>query len=138
MWVSFEAGNLNYQVWLSSFNTIQSVLFFFDYLYRILQSMKLIVQFWHRGIVQLPVISLLTIHQLQNSQKEKRDHVGYKPVTTSSTTWFTSITSSSLFSTIPWIMRILPYLWIQLLGCLIVMIMIGLIIASKLTVLLLT
>lgn len=39
---------------LQSFLTLQGILFLFDYIYRGVQSWKLISRFWSRGLIKLP------------------------------------------------------------------------------------
>jgi hypothetical protein len=96
LWMSFHMKGFNFDSLISSFFTIQGIIFLFDYLYRIIQSIKLIARFWKKGVVKLPVVSLL-------KPSDKKEMIF--------NSFYLSIISDFLI--------ILPFLWIQLL-CLIV------------------
>lgn len=126
MWVSFRAGHVNYGVWLSSFFTIQGLLFLFDYIYRVIQSVKLINSFWRKGIVQLPVISLL----------DKFSSFSFFPCFTSSNdsgNQSKGNTNGGILNnpTISWMITLLPYIWFQLLCLMVLIVLVALTISSK-------
>lgn len=87
-WASFHLTGINFGWLLAYFTTLHGLLFILDYLFRIVASLKLIVQFWSRGSVKLPEIDLTS----------RRPDINAK--------WFTYI---------QWFFRLLPLIWVQLL-----------------------
>ena len=57
-YASFSSSHVNLAILLESFLTLQGVLYLFDYVYRTLQTVKLIATFWGKGVVSLPVTDL--------------------------------------------------------------------------------
>lgn len=90
---------------LSSFHSLQGVLVFFDYIYRVLQSIRLIVRFWNRGVVKFPSVSLPS-----------------KATKVIQTKWMTYF---------QWLIRLLPFIWFQILIFVILLVLIIWITASK-------
>jgi hypothetical protein len=96
LWTSFHVPSLNFQAIISTFLTIQGIFFFFDYLYRIILSVKLVSKYWSRGIVELPTISIV------DSIEEKLE------------TKFTLMATSTWASGVNYFLVMLPYIWMQL------------------------
>jgi hypothetical protein len=108
LWMSFHMKGFNVDYLVSSFLTIQGIIFLFDYIYRIIQSIKLIAKFWNKGVVKLPIVSLL-----KPSDKKEM------------------IFNSFYLSVISDFLIILPFLWIQLLCLIVFCIIIVTVIVSK-------
>lgn len=89
-WASFHYANIDVGVLLASFLSVQGVLYIFDYIYRVVQTLRLVTTFWGRGVVVLPKLDLRRRHDPTDVQAP----------------WFTY---TKLF------LQILPYIWIQLL-----------------------
>lgn len=57
-WASFNPGKVDTKIWLSAFDSLQSFLFFFDYIYRSLQTIMIVKRHWGRSAAALPPIDL--------------------------------------------------------------------------------
>eukprot|EP01039_Chlorochromonas_danica_P005595 gene5595-6160_t len=90
-WASFHMDNVDISLLTSSFFSIQNILYIFDYIYRIIQSIRLVAKFWARGVVALPKVDLRNRHDYSADL--------HSP-------WFIYI---RLF------LRALPFIWVQLL-----------------------
>lgn len=93
-WTSFEYGSLDTSSLMQQLLTLQGILFLFDYLYRGVQSAKLIARFWSRGAVKLPIIK---IRSASNTQPHAFDHNG------------------NYLRWCSYFLKALPFIWIQLL-----------------------
>lgn len=56
---SWSITQFDYFWILESFLTLQGILFLFDYLYRGVQSVRLLTRFWSRSIIKLPTIKAI-------------------------------------------------------------------------------
>jgi hypothetical protein len=100
--MGFDSYHINFYMILSSYFTIQGMFFLFDYLYRIMNTIKIIIRFWRRGGLVLPKIDLSSSHGID----------------------ITNICGEmNCFNRLYYFMRILPYIWIQ------VVIMVGIAVA---------
>jgi len=87
-WAEFSAAGLNFGIFLRSIATLQGLLFLFDYIYRAVQTAKLFVRFWNKGVVNLPMADV---------RSKKPDRKGV---------WFKYIS---------WLFNLLPFISLQLL-----------------------
>jgi hypothetical protein len=93
-WATFDVTSIDISLLLRSFLSIQGVLYIFDYLYRILQTIQCLARFWGRGVVKLPKIDIRSKHDYRDDLKSP---------------WFVYIQQ---------MITILPLIWAQLLMCL--------------------
>ena len=87
----FTAQGIDVNSLLRQLLTIKGFLFFFDYLYRLLQTAKLVARFWGRGVVRLPKIRLQSKRQVMGEVDAR---------------WFTYMN---------WFLKLVPFIWFQLL-----------------------
>lgn len=57
-WADMSVTGLDLTALLASLLTIQNLLYMFDYLYRIFQTVRLVSRFWSRGAVNLPQMDM--------------------------------------------------------------------------------
>ena len=57
-WVEFPSYNVDVSAILRKFTSLEIILFFFDYIYRILETCKIVSRFWGRSIVKLPKLDI--------------------------------------------------------------------------------
>jgi hypothetical protein len=57
-WATFNPGKIDTKMWLSAFESVQSFLFFFDYIYRYLHTILIIQRHWSRTDGRLSPINL--------------------------------------------------------------------------------
>jgi hypothetical protein len=89
VWANFQVGSLSFSMLWSTFNSVNGYFYLLDYLYRIVQTFKLVASFWSKSIVALPIIDIRRKHELTSMDMK----------------WF------SRFS---FCLRLLPLLWVQL------------------------
>ncbi len=107
-WSSFQQGGLSFSFLWNVFGSVNGLFYLLDYLYRGVQTAKLVAQFWSRSIVRLPKI------QLSNSRTFVSSH---------RMTWLTYVS---------WFLKVLPFLWFQLCVIIGIFILITWLIAGKL------
>ena len=86
-WADFSTASVDVALLVQSFLTVNSILYLFDYLYRIFVTVRLVSKFWRRGNIKLP----------------KSDLRSKKPEITA--TWFVWVDR---------LLQLLPYFSIQL------------------------
>lgn len=91
--MKFDSYHIDFYLILSSFFTIQGIFYLFDYLYRIMNTVKIIIRFWRRGGLILPKIDLSSSHGIDIS----------------------NICGENMrcFNRLYYCIRLLPYIWIQ-------------------------
>jgi hypothetical protein len=87
-WAEFSTAAVDVALLVQSFLTAHSLLYLFDYLYRAFLTVRLVARFWGRGCVKLPKIDL----------RSKKPEIP--------AAWFT---------TVQWVLRLLPFFTMQLL-----------------------
>jgi hypothetical protein len=88
-WTNLSFGGVDVTALLASITTIQGLLYFFDYMYRIFQSVRLFSKFWARGVLKLPGA---------DSRVKKDEHRVWNCV-----------------NYVSYALQILPFIWLQLL-----------------------
>lgn len=88
-WASFESRGINFSFLWVVFGSVNGLFYLLDYIYRGVQTAKLVAQFWSRSIVHLP-----KIHLSQNQKTDSRN-----------LNWLTSVS---------WFLKLLPFMWFQL------------------------
>jgi len=88
--------------------TVQGTFYLLDYIYRIVQSLKLILGYWNRSIVKLPIVKLKSTRQFWNEQ-------------------FNTMRMSMWM----WIIRLAPFFYVEFLFVWIVIILIAWFLSGK-------
>eukprot|EP01034_Spumella_vulgaris_P022699 gene22699-28850_t len=88
-WSSISFGGINIATLLASISTIQGLLYLFDYMYRVFQSVRLFSKFWSRGVIKTPVID----NRITKDAQKKWTYLSY----------------------LGYALQILPFVWLQLL-----------------------
>jgi hypothetical protein len=100
MWTNYHFQQIQWDGILSSFLTIQGLLFFFDYLYRIILSIQLFSKYCKKAIINLPSISLLKSSSSSASSTASFFDVQF-------------IACNRILKYFQYFLILLPYLWIQ-------------------------
>lgn len=87
-WASFSAYNLDIASLLASLLSINGMLYLFDYIYRTLQTIRIVRKFWSKGVVKMPAANMT------NKSKEFNWRV---------------------LNSVHYALEILPYIWLQVL-----------------------
>jgi hypothetical protein len=66
VWSKFQSYHVDINGLLASLLTFQGILYLIDYMYRVLQSIQLVIAYWNRSVVKLPVINIQETRQWKN------------------------------------------------------------------------
>ena len=62
-----QIPDMNLESWLGLLASLQTILFMFDYVYRVVATLKQVRKFWSKGIVTLPRIDLRPLQRKHRS-----------------------------------------------------------------------
>jgi len=62
---TFATDNINVEVWFSSFQSLKDTLFYIDYVYRALHTLRLVRKYWSKSVIRLPLIDIRTYKEFE-------------------------------------------------------------------------